>query len=98
MTEKLDPRLKAQVEAHAARAPGGIEAADVVEVLVGLDGPASDSDLAALKASGLSVRSVIGDVLTGTIPAEKVAAVAAHPRIVKIESSGDLQLERPPTE
>lgn len=105
MTEKLDPNLKARVEALAvgAGAAGGresasIDAADMVEVLVGLDGPASDAELAALKASGLSVRSVLGDVLTGTIPAGRVAGVAAHPKVVKIEASGGLQMERPPTD
>lgn len=101
MTEKLDPSLKARVEAlavGAGAAGGGIEAADIVEVLIGLDGPASDAELAALKASGLTVRSVIGDVLTGTIAAGAVAGVAAHPKVVKIEASGALQMERPPTD
>lgn len=93
VTEKLDPNLKARVEAGS-----GAEAGDVVEVLIGLDRSASDGELAALKAAGLTVRSVIGDVLTGTVPVAAVAAVAAHPRVVKIEASGSLQPERPPTD
>lgn len=97
MGEKLDPNLRAKVEAHAA-STGGIESADIIEVLIGLDRPASDADLEMLKTTGLSVRSVLGDVLTGTIPTGKVAAVAAHPRVVKIEASGAMQMERPPTD
>lgn len=96
VTEKLDPDLKARIEALGAG--GGIEAADTIEVLIGLDRPASDADLAGLKAAGLTVRSVIGDVLTGTIPAGQVASVAANARVVKIEASRALQQERPPTD
>lgn len=90
MPTKLDPTLAAMLDDPAA------EADREVVVMVGLATAASDETLAELRARGLVVRSVIGDVLTGATTLGRIRAVADHPAIVKMEASTPLHPERGP--
>lgn len=90
MPTKLDPILAAMLDDPLA------EADREVVLMVGLAGAATDQTLAELRGRGLSVRSVVGDVLTGTAPLGRVAAIADHPAIVKIEAATPLQPEPTP--
>ena len=85
MNQKLDPNLQAIVE----KLPEGASA-DPVQVIVGLAAPASEVQLEALRHSGLQVRSVIGDVLTGSAKLEKISEIAEHGVVKKIEASSPL--------
>lgn len=90
MPTKLDPTLAAMLDDPQA------EADREVAVMVGLAGAATEATLAELRARGLAVRSVIGDVLTGAAPLGRIAAIADHPEIVKIEASTPLHPEPAP--
>ena len=92
MHRKLDPTL--QRLADEARALEGCEGPpDPVSVLVALSSPPGPDDTARLEAAGLKVRSQIGDVLTGSIEAGRLEAVAADPKVVAIEGSRPLEPE-----
>jgi hypothetical protein len=91
MPTKLDPVLAALLDDPQ------VEADREVVVMVGLAGPASEPTLAELRARGLTVRSVIGDVLTGSASLRRIGEIAAHPAIVKMEAAAPLYPEtRPP--
>ena len=85
MSQKLDPSLRALVE--GIKTPQSHES---VQVIVGLSGPASGPQLEALRDSGLQVRSVIGDVLTGTAEVVKIPEIAEHKLVTTIEASSPL--------
>lgn len=85
MTQKLDPNLRALLE--KAGTPGATES---VQVIVGLAAPASELQLQALRDSGLKVRSVIGDVLTGTAPVGRISEIAENKLVTTIEASSPL--------
>ena len=85
MTQKLDPNLRALVE--GVKTP---QSQASVDVIVGLSGPASEPQLEALRDSGLQVRSVMGDVLTGTAAVEKIPDIAEHKLVTTIEASSPL--------
>jgi hypothetical protein len=72
---------------------GAVRQRDVT-VIVALSSPASDDDLSALRGRGLQVRSVIGDVLTGSASVSDITRIAEHPSVVKIEASTPLYPER----
>ena len=86
--EKLDPNLRLLLESLDARARPRS-----VQVLIGLSAPATDADLQSLRERGLQVRSVIGDVLTGSAPLSKIAEIAEHALIVRIDASTPLYPE-----
>jgi hypothetical protein len=88
VTEKIDPHLRALLESSR-----GAESQRTVQVIVALSLPASDDDLHALRTRGLQVRSVIGDVLTGSASLSNVTRIAQHPSVVKIEASTPLYPE-----
>jgi len=90
MSTKLDPALAAMLDDPQA------EADREVVVMVGLAQQATEQTLAELKARGISVRSVLGDVLTATAMLGRIGEIAAHPAIVKIEASTPLHPETPP--
>jgi hypothetical protein len=94
MAEKLDPELLTLTE----RDPAGLAEKVPVQVLVGLAHPLTDADEAALQKAGLKIRSRVGDVLTGTIAAGDLKALAGVEAVVKIEASRPMAPERPPTE
>lgn len=80
---KLDPVLLDVVQ------QGG-SADDELTVIVSLARPADDAMLADLAEAGLTVRSTIGDILTGSIRRDRLPDLAADERVVVIEGSRDL--------
>ena len=89
MPMKLDPTLAAMLDDPLQ------EADREVVVMIGLASEATDAVLADLRARGLTVRSTIGDVLTGAAPLGSITAIADHPAIVKIEAATPLHPEAP---
>ncbi len=90
MTQKLDPRLLELIE-NAAQDARDLETTLVI--LLGLDTNLDPDTRHDLEARGLSVRSVIGDVLTGTVRLQDVPQLAASPRVRSIELSSALYPE-----
>jgi len=89
MPTKLDPILAAMLDDPLH------EADREVVLMVGLSAAATDAVLADLRGRGLTVRSTIGDILTGAAPLGRVAAIADHPAVVKIEAATPLAPEAP---
>jgi hypothetical protein len=82
MTEKLDPNLLALVESATTS-----ERDQAVDVLVAIDRPADPDLLRELEARGLSIRSTIGTILTGSVKVSNIARVAEYPAVIKLEAS-----------
>jgi len=91
MPEKLDPRLLELVQSVDG---GRGDSEATVEVLVALDAPIDAGVREELTARGLSLRSEIGTILTGTIRLKDVSRLASSPRVVKLEASAPLYRER----
>lgn len=91
MAEKLDPRLLEVVERAEA---GSADAEAVIGVLVGLNAPLNEKSRKDLISKGLTLRSEIGTVLTGSISVKDVVSVAGSPSVVKLEMSGPLYPEK----
>jgi hypothetical protein len=92
MHPKLDPALQQLADdVRTQEACDGTP--DQVSVLVALSSPPDADDRARLEAAGLKVRSQVGDVLTGSIFADRLEAVAADPKVVAIEGSRPLEPE-----
>ena len=90
MPTKLDPVLAAMLEDPA------LEADREVTVMIGLAAAPTERTLAELRALGLSVRSVVGDVLTGSARLGRIVEISAHPAIVRIEAATPLHPEDTP--
>jgi hypothetical protein len=91
MNDKLDPALEERLE-RAAAAPGK-PGEDRVDVIVALRQPADEATLADLATRGLGVRSVVGDILTGSVDLTSVADLADSDDVVKIDGGGSLATE-----
>lgn len=101
---KLDPVLRDTLEARKAKRgdfddgsaddASKPEASPNLEVLIALQGPPGADDIAELTERGLTVRSTIGEILTGMVALDQVEAVAAYDAVVTIESSRPLSLDR----
>lgn len=94
MAQKLDPELLALTENQ----PEAIEAEETIDVLVGLSHALTDVDEAALKAAGLSIRSRIGDVLTGSIAIGDLRALSDVETVLRVDSSRPMAPEISQTE
>jgi hypothetical protein len=92
MHPKLDPALQQLADDVRSQEPG-YGTPHQVSVLVALSSPPDADDTARLEAAGLKVRSRVGDVLTGSIVADRLEAVAADPKVVAIEGSRRLDPE-----
>jgi hypothetical protein len=90
MSDKLDPALAELL------ADPQIDIDRTIAVLIGLRAPASDVVLQELRDRGLTLRSVIGDVLTGSAPLSRMGAIAQQPEVVRIEVGGVLLPETLP--
>jgi hypothetical protein len=88
VVDKIDPMLRRLLESPVERG-----SAPTVDVIVAVSSPPSEADLQALRDRGLAVRSVIGDVLTGSAPLSAVPRIAEHEAIVRIEASTPLYPE-----
>lgn len=97
MTEKLDPTLLSLVESDEARddaAKDRAGSAPTIDVLVALTRRADAELLADLASRGLSVRSVVGDILTGSVDRGNVRNLAAADDVVRIDASVPMYLEQ----
>lgn len=91
---KLDPGLAQLLEVQQSDPNNTL----VVDVLLSLSGPAGDAELRSLADAGLLVNSVIGEIVTGSIPITKLLAVAELESVIKIEGGGELSPELLPTD
>jgi hypothetical protein len=90
--DKLDApsrHLLAQLEAS------GAEGDQAVGVLLGGRGGFVPSQLDALRADGVQVETVAGDVLGATVPLAKLPAVARHDFVVSVQLSLPLRPDAP---
>jgi hypothetical protein len=90
VSDKLDPQLLALVEQSEA---GQLDSQSVVDVLVGLDAPLDPARSRDLTARGLTIRSEIGTVLTGSIQLQDVARLAASEHVIRVDASTPLYRE-----
>ena len=88
MNDKLDPTLRS-----IADNPPSLEASRELQVIVALSGEADDETIKLLKSCGMSTRSVIGSIVTGSISVENLTNLAGCESVVKVEGSGPLYLE-----
>jgi hypothetical protein len=88
MPTKLDPVLL-ELSEHAS----GEEGERRVEVIVALALAADDAVVSMLHRAGLETRSIIGDIVTGTVRAGNLAKLSRLSNVIKIESSRPMQLE-----
>jgi len=80
---KLGPQLLERLELRTELS--GAE--EEVVVLIGLNTTATPELLDDLQSRGLSVRSTVGDVLTGTVPLDRLQELSEHENILKIDAS-----------
>jgi hypothetical protein len=94
MSNKLDPALDRLVEESRR---GGVDEASTraVPVMVALDHGLTPEDEARLRGCGLELRSVIGDIITGSIAIGSLLALAADPSVVAVEGGRPLEAEVP---
>jgi hypothetical protein len=85
---KLDPVLADLVE-HPEAAPPS------VAVMVALDIDPHEPEFASLEAAGLHRRSVVGDVVTGSIAVEDLPRLAAVACVVAVQGGGALAPDEP---
>jgi hypothetical protein len=93
VTDKLDPRLSELVE--SAESGSGDRSASV-DVLVAIDTEIDEVVRDALTARGLTVRSEMGTILTGSIRLGDVPLLAESSNVIKLEAGTTLFPE--PTE
>lgn len=85
MTDKLDPALQAIVS------DPDLESADrAVTVMIALSVPAGPGETEELEASGVTTRSILGDIVTGRVSVANLQRLAQIPWVVKVESSSPL--------
>lgn len=94
MKTVLDPQLLQLVEQAQESNPSVWRP---VEVMVGLRSAATDAQISQLKASGMTMRSQVGDVLTGIVKIGDVRVLAALPFVLKIELSSPVFGEAAPS-
>ena len=80
--QKADSSLRTLVAAYPD---------SLVSVLVRTSRVVSQADRAALEQAGLSVRSVLGDVVTGDLRARHTARAAALSFVIKLEAAREMQ-------
>ena len=86
MTQKLDPQLLWMTEAD----PSSDEA---LRVLIGLKAEPDASDIAQLEQAGLTIGSIIGNILTASVCVRDLRAVADCPQVERIEGGTPLMPE-----
>lgn len=85
MSTKLDPNLSALISDPALI--GSDRELSVIIALTVLAGPKEQD---ALAASGVTTRSMIGDIVTGTVAPGNLAKLVQIPWVIKVESSTPL--------
>lgn len=91
---KLDPSLLEMVEVQRASP----SATDQIDIILSLDSPADEVELEALAALGMVVNSVIGEIITGSVPVKQLEKLITLESVIKVEGSGQLSPETLPTD
>ncbi|TSA18715.1 MAG: hypothetical protein D4R74_00745 [Betaproteobacteria bacterium] len=81
---KLDAGLRRQLDKNATTRNNPL-ARSVESEMVAANVQFSGNGLAAMKALGVTIRSVIGDLATVLVPIDRLAEVAALPEVVRLE-------------
>lgn len=90
MADKLDPRLSELVESADS---GDGDRLAPVDVLVAIDIELDDAVRDTLTSRGLTVRSELGTILTGSIKIGDVQRLAESSNVVKLEAGTSLYPE-----
>lgn len=85
MTAKLDPALEAMVSDPDLR-----NADREVTVIIALNVSAGPGETRELEASGVTTRSILGDIVTGRVSVANLHRLERIPCVVKVESSSPL--------
>jgi|JI8StandDraft_2_1071088.scaffolds.fasta_scaffold245040_1 hypothetical protein len=88
MTEKLDPYLLQLTETDPL-------SGDALRVLIGLTAEPDAQDIAQLEQAGLTIGSIIGNILTASVCVKDLRAVADCPQVERIEGGTPLMPEGP---
>lgn len=86
--KKIDPALSMTIQKSEATK----QAARSVEVLIQTKGTLDSAQRAALEKHGARIGSVMGDVLTASIPAQAIPEIANLDFVVRIEMSKQQRL------
>lgn len=79
---KLDAGLRRQLEKHTTISP---RARSLESEMVAANVQFTGAGLEAMKARGVTIRSVLGDLATVLIPIDRLADVAALPQVLRLE-------------
>lgn len=90
---KFDPALLEKVESSSAS-----EQDEVLDIMVALARPADEHELEQLRKAGLELRSIIGDILTGSIKLGRLSKLADSALVIQIEASRPLYPDYPSKE
>ena len=82
---KLDAGLRRQLDHHTAT-QGSPLARSAESERVAVTVHFSDDGVAAMQARGVTIRSVLGDVVTVLIPMDRLAEVTALPQVLRLEA------------
>jgi hypothetical protein len=82
MNAKLDPTLQAIVSDPDLR-----DRHQELTVIIALKVPAGPKETEDLRASGVTTRSIIGDIVTGRVSVANLHRLELIPWVVKVESS-----------
>ena len=102
---KLDPMLQERLDGrnagHAVADSDGDSdteesETEQLEVIIALMAPPTSDDIDVMAERGLTVRSAIGDILTGVVAIDAVEHLSTYDAILKIESSTTLGVEQTP--
>jgi hypothetical protein len=73
--------------------PGGLAQTDTVSILLRGKGKFDPGQMTALKADGVHIRTVAGDVLSADVPLDALSRVEGHDFVTSIEISTPLYTE-----
>jgi hypothetical protein len=90
---KLDPVLSELVERAARSLAAG--PAELVTVLVSLREACDERVREELETAGLTVRSVVGDIVTGVVAVDDLVRLALVPAVLTIEGGRPMEPEQP---
>jgi hypothetical protein len=88
MTEKLDPQLLLMTETDPL-------SDNELRVMIGLTAEPDAKDIAQLERAGLTIGSIIGNILTASVCVRDLRAVADCPLVERVEGGAPLMPEGP---
>ncbi|GAA6138344.1 hypothetical protein NBRC116583_20910 [Arenicella sp. 4NH20-0111] len=84
-TVKYDPNLLQLTESKAEDT--------TISLILGLSEVVDEKQIEELKESGLQVRSVIGDIVTGQSQIKHLSKIAALEYVLKVEASREMDID-----